>query len=170
MNIEHGVCQDCAEDGDQYHAFLNRYPLGTTFRCTECAHLFGGLATIESKPKEWNYTDGPAMRAVIGAVMLFIIGCLFCILAIALTAERQAKAGEADEAYMFAMRHYRYGSVTNQVWIKIHYEYETNIVPHGNIKRELVYLLEVGEIEGRTNRYVLADEFIGDRIILPRQK
>ncbi len=109
------------------------------------------------------------MRVVIGMVIVFLIACLLFLMVIAISAERQAKAGEADEAYTFAMRHYRYGTVTNQVWCKIYFEYSTNILEHGRIHRQLVYLQEVCEIEGRTNRYILGEDFISDTILPPRK-
>ncbi len=158
--IQDAICQACAFDGDEYHAHINRYPVGTTFRCTRCVRLFGGLV----EPKVWEEADSPSMRAAIGSVIMFLVFCLLVILFMAFAAPRQAKADEINEYYQFQMRAYRYGTITNQVWAKLHFEYATNIIQHGNIKRELVYLLEVAEIEGRTNTYVLHSEFVSDTI------
>ncbi len=169
-----GLCEAHAASADAYHAHINQHPPGTVLRCKKCVRLFNGPFYLNPNPNPnlnpvpFFSDEGPAVRTVIGAVIAFLIYCLIYIFVIALSAERQAKAGEADEYYAFAMRHYRYGTVTNQVWAKIHFEHATNLIEHGQIKRELVYLLEVCELEGRTNRLVLHSEFLSDTILPPR--
>jgi hypothetical protein len=157
MNFIPALCQDCSKDGNAYFAAVNKHPLNTTFRCPICIHLHGKLIERDKPDVEDKVVRGfflPLMAAMmIGIIILMIIAI-------------KANADEIDEYYQSAMRKYRYGNVTNEVRASIHYEYCTNVIQHGQLKRELVYTLEVLQIEGRTNKYVLSDDFINDRIII----
>ena len=105
-----------------------------------------------------DVTD-PVVRGFFGLVIVALLVAAFACLAYI------SKGGESDEYYAAQMRYYRYGTSTNTVWAKLYYRRVTNILDHGNIKRELVYLQEVCEPEGRTNQYVLSEDYVSDRIL-----
>ena len=72
--VPDGVCEDCAKDGNEYHAYKNKYPTGTVLRCTRCFHLFG---------MERNLIE----RTIIGMVLAATVVLLIHLYVLATSAE-----------------------------------------------------------------------------------